>query len=296
MGGTKVRCSFCGKKFPREARRVNEAKKLGWKQYCSLRCQSLAKNRQQICRCGNPLCSKIFKRQLHEISSRKTLFCSSSCAAVVNNSKFPKRRPKIRTCPLCGKQFSKRRKYCSEKCKRQSRRVSKEQIIKEVKAFYRDHGRIPLKRESRHYKAARLRFGTWNKAIKAAGFNPNPELFAKKHFANDGHRCDSLAEKIIDDWFYARKIKHRINVPYPGHESFTADFVVQDQWIEFFGLAGEISSYDRLKKRKLQIVKSLKLNFIAIYPAHLFPKSKLNEILGFLSEKNHGQTPRPLIK
>ncbi len=137
---------------------------------------------------------------------------------------------------------------------------------------------IPLKREYRHYNAARLRFGTWNKAIKAAGFNPNPVLFAKKHIANDGHKCDSVAEKIIDDWLYARKIKHQINVPYPGNNSFTADFVVGNNWIEFFGLSGELNSYDRLKKQKLKIAKSLNLRLIAIYPNDLFPKCRLDTI------------------
>jgi hypothetical protein len=109
-------------------------------------------------------------------------------------------------------------------------------------------------------------------------------MFAKKFIANDGHRCDSLSEKIIDDWFRARKIKHQIIVPYPDPENrkLTADFLVKNYWIEFFGLSGELKKYDELKKRKIRLAKKYKLNLIKIYPQHLFPKNKLNKLLKFL--------------
>lgn len=278
----KIQCAFCGKEFFRELGRANEARKFGWKHYCSLRCQSLAKNKQKTFKCGNPACDKTFKRQSHEIPASGICFCSRSCAAIVNNSKYPKRRPKIRICPICGKQFPGRRRYCSKACSSESQKVTKKKIIDEIKAFYKNNGRIPLKREYHHYKAARLRFGTWNKAIEAVGFEPNPVMFAKKYMANDGHQCDSLAEKIIDDWLYARKIQHKTNVPYPGNGSLTTDFVVGDSWIEFFGLDGELVSYDRLKQKKIKLAKKHKLDLIEIYPEHLFPKNKLNKLLGFL--------------
>ena len=280
----KVKCVSCGKKFSKELRRVNESKKNNWQHYCSLKCQSKAKNKQKTLKCGNPNCNGIFKRQPNEITFSKNHFCSKSCSAVVNNPKSAKRRLKIRICPACGKKFTGRRKYCSSICWPKPNRIAKEQIIKTIKQFYKQNGRIPLKREYNHYIAARLRFGTWNKAIEAAGFDPNPVMFAKKCIANDGHKCDSLAEKIIDDWLYRRKIKHTINVPYPENKSLTADFVVGDYWIEFFGLNGEVKTYDRLKKRKLKIAKKLNLHLIAIYPEDLFPKGKFNAILSCLDQ------------
>jgi len=75
------------------------------------------------------------------------------------------------------------------------RLISKEQIINEIRSFYKQNGRIPLKSEYHHHSAGRRKFGTWNNAIKASGFLPNPVLFAHKHIAKDGHKCDSLAEK-----------------------------------------------------------------------------------------------------
>ena len=277
-------CAFCNKKYLKELRRFNEAKKFGWKQYCSSECQNLAKNKQKIFRCGNQTCNKTFKRSPHEIPPSGVCFCSSSCATITNNQKSPKRCPKIKICPTCQKQFSGRRKFCSESCHPKLLKVSNNQIINEIKNFYKNNGRIPLKIEYHHYKAARFRFGTWNKAIKAAGFEPNPVMFAKKYIANDGHKCDSLAEKIIDDWFYTSKIKHRIHVSYPENNSLTADFVINNCWIEYFGLDGELNSYDILKRRKIEIAKKLNLRLIALYPRDLFPINKLHSILSGIKQ------------
>jgi len=51
-------------------------------------------------------------------------------------------------------------------------------------------------------------------------------MFAKKYTANDEHHCDSLAEKIIDDWLYARKIEHKRKIHYPDNKALTVDFVL----------------------------------------------------------------------
>lgn len=156
--------------------------------------------------------------------------------------------------------------------------ISKKQIIDEIRKFHSRNGRIPYKKEYNHYKASRGRFGTWNKAIEAAGFDPNPVRFAKKYKANDGHKCDSLAEKIIDDWFYARKIPHERNIPY-NYKRMTSDFKVNGHLIEFFGLKGELKTYDSLAKEKERLWRKQNLRVIAIYPKNLFPNSHLNELL-----------------
>lgn len=155
-------------------------------------------------------------------------------------------------------------------------------LIKLIQEFVNTNNRIPTKWELPHYSAIRSRFGTWNNAIKIAGHKPNPVMFARKHVANDGHKCDSLAEKIIDDWLFARGIKHTINAPYPFGGGFTVDFKIDDYWIEFFGLNGQHKKYDELKKKKTKLAKKYKLKLIEIYPDHLFPKGRLSEVLEFL--------------
>lgn len=281
MSLIEISCSFCHKKYLRPSGRVNEAKKFKWKQYCSLKCQGLTKNKQKTFKCGNPKCHKIFKRQVNEIPFSRICFCSRSCAAIINNSKSPKRRPKVRACPICEKQFFGDRKYCSRACQPKTPKVPEKQIIEEIKEFYQNNGRIPLKRESHHYVATRLRFGTWNKAIKKAGFYPNPVLFAKKHIANDGHKCDSLSEKIIDDWLTKREITHQKNAHYPNSKC-TVDFKVNEIFIEFFGLYGDLKKYDQQVQKKINFTKNNHLKLLSIYPKDLFPKSKLDYVLGSL--------------
>jgi hypothetical protein len=188
---------------------------------------------------------------------------------------------------VCGKDFRRNKKYCSSECHSKAQIKGKEFLFSKIKDFAKLNGRIPLKREFRNYSAVRGSFGTWNKFVKAAGFEPNPVMFAKKHVANDGHICDSLSEKIIDDWLSRRKIEHEINVSYPGRLKLTADFKIKDYWIEFFGLKGELKRYDELRKKKLGLARRKKLNLIKIYPKDLFPKGNLNELFKFL--------PRPLF-
>ena len=201
------------------------------------------------------------------------------CSIKTNNLQNPKLQPKIRTCLNCGKSFIRRDRYCSKSCGMEALQklytVTAEEILVDIKAFYRRNGRIPLKLEYKHSKAARLRFGTWNKAVIAAGLNPNPVLFAKKYVANDKHVCDSLSEKIIDDWLFARKILHKTNVPYAGTK-MTADFEVNGTLIEFFGLRGHLKSYDRLADKKERLFKDNGLKVISLYPNDLFPKNCLN--------------------
>lgn len=163
---------------------------------------------------------------------------------------------------------------------------SKEELLQKIKEFYLMNGRIPLKREMQHYRAYLRLFKKWNNAIKSAGFLPNNVLFTKRWVANDGHICDSLSEKIIDDWLYTRRISHKTHVFYPGSKSFRTDFVVNKYWIEFFGLAGVSKHYDELKERKLKLANNYNLNVIQIYPRDLFPKNKLIDLLGFLLDNS----------
>ena len=195
----------------------------------------------------------------------------------MNNKKYPRTRGIRKNCAVCGKEFVSREKYCSVKCRNLGLSKSKEKISEEIKEFYQLFGRIPLKIEFRSAVAARKRFGSWNKAIIAAGFKPNPVKFAEKHTARDGHPCDSVAEKVIDDWLSARNIEHEVKVPY-GKNNMTADFKINDTWIEFFGLSGESKNYDRLVREKKKFWKERGLKVIEIYPKDLFPENKLEEI------------------
>ncbi|MDP4010323.1 MAG: hypothetical protein Q8P37_00475 [Candidatus Spechtbacteria bacterium] len=281
----KLNCASCRKIVHRSKSRFNEAKKFGWKTYCSSRCQAQSFKKQNYIKCSNPVCEATFWRINKEIKKVKNSYCSRSCAAIINNSKSPKRKKKIvkNTCKICTKLFYRDGLFCSLKCKNAGQFISKEKIIDEIQSFYNKNGRIPTKKEFKHNHAGRERFGSWNNAIETAGFSPNPALFAEKHIARDGHKCDSLSEKIIDDWFAANNIGHERSVSYPERPQFTCDFVVGDYFIEFFGLENEHKKYTEIVKEKRRLAKRLQINLIEIKPQDIFPKNRLEKVLEFLS-------------
>lgn len=239
-------------------------------------CQSRTRNKKRKLKCAHLNCNKVFLRAPHN-SRNENLYCSRSCAISANNTKYPRKKAVVSQCALCHEGFRGNQLYCSFDCKNKSQIISSEEIREKIKAFYNLHGRIPFKREFLHYNAARDRFGSWNNAILASGFDPNPVKFTKKHLARDGHSCDSLAEKIIDDWLYGRNIKHERNVSYPDNPKLTADFVTQKHWVEFFGLFGELKNYDALVRKKQKLARKYKLPLVELYPKDLFPISRLSE-------------------
>lgn len=274
-----VRCISCNKEINRPTGRVNEAKKFGWNSYCSKECQSKFKNLCITTKCYRSDCDKVVTRCRNQFRKFGVAFCSRRCAALVNNKKYPRERGITKICIHCSNPFKSRKKYCSLECKNNDAIIPQGVLLGKIKEFFSKEGRIPFKNEIGNYHAIRSRFGSWNKAIKAAGLKPNPVMFANRHIAKDGHECDSLAEMIIDDWMFARKIAHKRRVYYPGNNRLTADFMIGNVWIEFFGLFGNHERYDQLRKLKLKTAKIHKLKLIGIYPKDLFPENKLAQVL-----------------
>ncbi len=277
-----VQCTNCGKDFQRPRGRYNEAIKYGWKQFCSLDCQIKSKTTSITSKCGRRGCNNLVTRKLNEHLKFGGAYCSQTCAAIVNNTKFPKKHAVIKVCAYCGRNFKSREKYCSFKCKNLDALVSPEFLFGELNKFVVAEGRIPMKREFSHYHAVRSRFGTWNKFIAKAGYHPNPVLFSEKYVGKDGHVCDSFAEKIIDDWLFRRKIEHKRSVLYPGNYKFTCDFVVDKYWIEFFGLYESHKKYKQRCKQKINLARKYKLELIELYPKDLFPVGHIEDKLKFL--------------
>ncbi len=153
------------------------------------------------------------------------------------------------------------------------RRPTDQDLLERIRDFFKRHERIPLKREFNNtYKEYKKRFGSWNNAVKLSGFDPNPEIYSRKIIAKDGDRCDSFAEKIIDDWLSKNEVAHRRHVSYRGTK-MTADFVVGSAIIEYFGLAGGSNLYDQNIMKKREICKKQGLNLIEVYPVDLFSRN-----------------------
>ncbi len=278
----RVKCGFCHKEFKKDSRHVNENRKLGNKSYCSPKCLADNRLRRKTLICENPQCQKSFERCLGDISPRN--FCSQSCSAIVNNLFRPK---KVSIClnPKCQREFYGNSKYCSPMCVPKTQpKYSRKDLLDKIKKFYRQHKRIPTKREFySNWQPYRRIFGNWNKAIQDAGFTPNLERFTHKYLARDGHICDSLSEKIIDNWLTSHNLPHEHGVYYPGQTKFKTDFLVNGKhWIEFPGLLGQLRSYDKLYKQKQKLTSRLGMKIIEIFPPDIFPKIQLDTKLSFL--------------
>lgn len=216
------------------------------------------------------------------------LFCSISCStsyynAIRQNSVLLRKCKRIE-CNNYLHTTDMKINYCGGKCSRLFRQgltsYTTESVIFLIQLFSRQHGRIPIRNEMGGLnRLARRFFGTWNKAIEAAGYDPNPVMFAKHYLAKDGHKCDSMAEKIVDDWLYERKIEHHVHVPYPWNNGMKCDFFVGDTWIEIFGLEGNVKRYDVLKKEKLKLVKQYKLKLLRLSLKDVYSKNKIEEKL-----------------
>lgn len=293
MNLIKVKCAFCGKDYFRQVGRVNEAKKFGWKQYCSKECQRNAKTTKIKKICGNPNCNNLVSRTLNQFKRSKSglIFCSQSCAATVNNKKFPKREAKMRICIKCGKDFRKRGrvKYCSLKCRIEAKQhIPKEFVLDIIKNIAQELGRVPTKRELKGVNSAcRKLFGSWNNAVLAAGLIPNRShdnrMYKRSNAkALDGHRCDSISELLIDNWLYQNNIPHERNVPYPGtHHKADWQIISKNQkiFVEYFGLANDSPRYDHTIKEKRGICRKYKIKLIKIYPWDLYPKRQFEKKL-----------------
>ena len=235
--------------------------------------------------CENPNCNNVFTRNLSESKASKLLFCSISCSTSYYNA-IRQNFTLLRKCKIVGcnnfiRTTDLKVNYCGGTCSRLFRRgftsYSAESTIKIIQAFFNKYDRIPTRNELGYLnRLARRFFGTWNNAIEVSGYDPNPVMFAKHYVAKDGHKCDSMAEKIVDDWIFAKQVEHKVHVPYPWHNGMKCDFLVDDTWIEIFGLEGNSKRYDELKKKKLELIKLYNLNLVSISLKEVYSKTKLD--------------------
>ncbi len=156
-----------------------------------------------------------------------------------------------------------------------------------IKEFYQKYRRVPAKRDILEliHRAPHL-FGSWNKAVTAAGLTPNRSHDNRMYKrimtkARDGHLCDSVSEALIDNWLSKNKISHERDVSYPN-TNHKADWAVKDIFIEYFGLAKDSPRYDRSIRKKKKLCEKFNIKLIEIYPNDLYPNINLDNKLKFL--------------
>ncbi|MDP3901000.1 MAG: hypothetical protein Q8Q38_01500 [bacterium] len=283
-----VQCVVCKKHFSRKKSQVQEAERFGWRAFCSSECQSWARRRGKILVCERGQCTKTFYRPPNDISLHN--YCSWSCAARVNNRKFPKRGQGFRFCAgrHCSKKFSGRQKYCSFTCRKAARfSYTKEEASEMIRKASEKLGRVPAKREVAFADACAALFGSWNNAVLAAGLMPNRShdhrMYKRTNTkARDGHLCDSVSEALVDNWLANRSIAHKRNVPYPNTGHLADWSVGRGVFVEYFGLAKDSPRYDRSVVKKRLLCRQSNIQLIEIYAEDLYPKRRLQQKLRFL--------------
>ena len=81
-----VTCDNCGKTYLKENRLINENRRLGSKNYCSMDCHRQGKTTAITKNCAH--CGQEVNRRLAEYAKSQSghVFCSRSCAVAHNNS------------------------------------------------------------------------------------------------------------------------------------------------------------------------------------------------------------------
>ena len=275
----KVICKYCRKDIYRESGRIRENIKLGHNFYCSKECEAAARTLKRKLICDNPECKKEFSRQLNDILANN--YCSRSCAAHINNQKFPKRGVEFKICAntVCGSPFKGRDKYCSVACYSTMRRhYTPAELLGMLQSAAHKLGRTPTRRELHLIdKPCIEHFGSWNGAVTAAGLVPNrshSQRMYKRMRANawDGHICDSISEVIIDNWFTEHDIPHQRDIRYPGTNHLADWGLPGNIFIEYFGLVKDSPRYDRVVWKKKDLCRKHGIELIEIYPQDLYPK------------------------
>lgn len=280
-------CAHCGSIFKRAQRQVKESAKLGHNSYCTLKCQYKYKTKAELLVCENSLCGKKFQRAPNDISLHN--YCSSSCAAIVNNEKYPKWPEKKCLYRMCKKMHRRTgSQYCSIECAKASKfTYTDNEIVLKIQDFHKLHKRVPAKRDMPELTGCAVHvFGSWNNAITTAGLTPHrsdDHRMYKRTItkARDGHRCDSISEAIIDNWLTRNDVQHERDVSYPK-TNHKADWKLTNEriFVEYFGLAKDSPRYDRSIEEKKELCRQHRIRLIEIYPQDLYPKIRLEDKLG----------------
>jgi hypothetical protein len=141
--------------------------------------------------------------------------------------------------------------------------------------------------DNRLCNAAVRFFGTWDKAVVAAGLEPNTQWVIRRQIpCRDGHVADSISEKIVDDWLSEHGVAHERHKAYPEGR-YTCDFYLpeHDVWVEYFGLYGEHRDYDSSVETKRDIARRHKLRLIELFPKNLFPTKDLGHVLNSIGSR-----------
>lgn len=296
MSTTEFQCAQCHQTARKHTGHYNARVRHGKPVYCGLICAGAARRTTETfacSHCGKPV---LVKQSVKVRSTYPRWFCNHHCAASVTNkgrvaSEESKKKTSdaLRVNPLvpclgCGVPFAARkgRSFCSRNCHFIGTRGlsphTAESVLKSLLESHAKIGSTPSSKFDRLLRSAAARmFGSWNRALESAGIPVNTTCYRRKAIrCTDGHRADSLSERMVDDWFHRQGITHERSKPYPEGK-FNCDFYLPDTntWVEYFGLAGSSTEYDATMLLKRDMARRHGLKLVGLVPSDLYPKMTL---------------------
>jgi sulfur relay (sulfurtransferase) DsrC/TusE family protein len=164
----------------------------------------------------------------------------------------------------------------------------KEKIIDSIQNYYLEFGKIPAYRdldskvqETLYPSTASLKkyFGSFNKAIEAAGFKPNIQNgFGIDTYSLDGHLYRSRAEAYFADNYLYNKYTYEIEPSYPSpNKQWKYDWYIKElnTYIELDGGLRPERIKEKIKTNTLTNTKC-----IFIKTSNIYNKQSLKDFLG----------------
>ena len=130
-----------------------------------------------------------------------------------------------------------------------------------------------------------LRQPDWLATLRAAGLVAETWRSSRGTWchATDGHRCRSLLEKAIDDWFTANGISHECEPRWPRHPELNpsgakrADWLLEDgTYVECAGML-ERKDYAEKIALKQQLAKAVGIPLIVVGPTDMHRLAEIFE-------------------
>ena len=118
---------------------------------------------------------------------------------------------------------------------------TQEEIIAAIQEFFKLHNKLPQQMDFRNsnypaYTVVQNRFGSWNKAIEAAGFLPHLNTgWGTETIAKDGKLYRSKLEAYFVDHFLFEKEEYEYEKPYGNGWYFDFYLPKRDLYIELTG-------------------------------------------------------------
>ncbi len=298
-----VECFHCKTFFKKSLSKFNEAVKCGYKQFCGKKCRYESRTtcvKKECSFCKKDLFVSFTQFQK---SKNKNFFCNHSCAATFNNinrkhlnktknkiseslKNFYNEKKQISNCKNCEIKFfikNNKKMFCSKLCYlsfKESLLLTKEEVLKELREFYNKFSTSPSsKMNCKLCSSAKKHFGSWNKAVIAAGLPINKKWICKKNLqCKDGHKADSISEMLIDNWLFENNILHERFKQYPVGK-YTCDFYLPEKklYVEYFGLMDNHKDYDKTIEIKRNIMIENNLNLVEITAKDLYPTISLKK-------------------